>query len=103
MSQVIIEMTQVAASSEGKDTPISHYSADIEEITSSAADQSTTNVTTADQKDSVVTVINNGAEAIWINFGATAAVGSGRFLAPNTSRDFGNVPTGVAIHVINDS
>lgn len=103
MSQVIIEMTRVSVSSSARDTPVSHFAADVEEITSSGTSQSTTILTEEDEKDSVVTVINNGTDAIWVNFGAAAAVGVGRFIPPSTTRDFGNVRTGVAVHVINDS
>lgn len=104
MSQVIIEFAEVVTSSEAKDTPVSHYYAVSEEITSSGTSQATTAATTRAGRDNVVTVINNGTDAIWVNFGATATAASpSRFIAPNTTRDFGNVLKGVTVSVINDS
>lgn len=104
MSQVFIELTQVSATTAPRDTPVSHFFAEVVELTSSVADQDTGSVVTKySPQENIVTVINNGADTIWVNFGAAAAVGTGRPVPAQTVRDFGNVPTGVAIHVINDS
>ena len=103
MSQVFVEFTQVAASSGARDTPVSMYSALVEELTSDASAVTTTAVTTLEAKENIVTVINNGTDTIWVSFGAVAASGTGRPVAPNTARDFGNVPTGFAVSVINEA
>lgn len=104
MSQVIIEFAKVGASAEGRDTPVVHYIAVSEEITTSDTSQVTTALTTEPASNSIVTVINNGTDAIWVNFGAAAAAASpSRFIAPNTTRDFNNVPEGTTVSVINDS
>lgn len=104
MSQIFIELTQVSASTAPRDTPVSHFLAEVVEITSSGTDQDTgTSVTKYPTHENIVTVINNGSDTVWVNFGAAAAVGAGRPVPAQTVRDFGNVPTGVAIHVINDS
>ena len=103
MSQVFVEFTQVAASSGARDTPVSLYSAAVEELTSAAGAVTTTAVTPLEAKENVVTVINNGTDTIWVSFGAVAVSGTGRPVAPNTTRDFGNVPAGFSVSVINDS
>ena len=104
MSQVIIEFAKVGTSAEGRDTRVAHYRAVSEEITSSGASQATTAATTQRAANSIVTVINNGTDAIWVNFGAAATAASpSRFIAPNTTRDFNNVPEGTTVSVINDS
>lgn len=104
MSQVIIEFAEVVTSSAAKDTPVSHFYAVSEKITSSGTSQATTTVTVHEPRDNIITVINNGTDAIWVNFGATATAASpSRFVAPNTTRDFGNVLKGVTVSVINDS
>lgn len=104
MSQVIIEFGQVALSEGGRDTPASDYQAVTEEITSSGTSQTTTAETDANAQRNIVTVINNGTDAIWVAFDATATAASpSRFVAPNTTRDFAGIKRGVTVSVINDS
>ena len=103
MSQVFIEFTQVARSSGSKDTPVTSYLATVEEITSSGTSQATSG-STDDGKDTVVTVMNNGTDTIWVNFGAVATAATpSRPVAPNTTRDFGGFENGLTVNVINDS
>jgi hypothetical protein len=105
MSQVIIEFTQVAASTGGRDAPIPHYVSESVEITSAGTAADTGSVVTkAEAINNVVSVVNNGTDTIWVAFGATATAASpSRIVPPNTIRDFGNVPKGVNVSVINDS
>lgn len=102
MSQVFIEFTEVAPSSSGQDTPVSSSIAVVEEITSSGTTQATT-ATASGLDKTIITVINNGTETIWVNFGDSATAASpSRPIAPNTQRDFGEVPSGATVSVIND-
>lgn len=98
MSQVIIEIGN--AVDVGGSSIVHAGAVKVEEITSSGTSQATT-ITTRGR--SVVTIINNGTDAIWVNFGATAAVASKHFIAPNTQRDFGGTANGQTVNVINDS
>lgn len=99
MSQVIIEMGRADFGGIGV---MAIAGGEVEEITSSGTSQATTAVA---QAGWFCTVINNGAETIWVQSGAspTAAAGSGRCIPPNSSRDFGGLAAGDKIAVINDS
>ncbi len=102
MSQVIIEFAVAAATTQ--DLPIAHWGARSAEITSSGTSQATAITASNEVGVNIVTVINNGTDAIWVDFGRTATAASpSRFVPPNTIRDFGNVPAGVTVSVINDS
>ena len=104
MSQVIVEFGRANAAQPGRSSDASVYDPfpQSEEITSSGTSQATT--MTADAHD-VAIVINNGTDAIWVDFAAspTAAVGTTVFIAPNTQRDFGPIGKGMKAAVINDS
>lgn len=104
MSQVFVEMTKVTPSDLDIDTPVSDYVAQVEEVTSSGTSQATSISTNLEDGYNIVTVINNGTDTVWVNFGATAtAAGPSRPVAPNTTRDFGGVPKSTTVSVINDS
>lgn len=100
MSQVIIEIGDAMAV--GGSTIDSASGFVSEEITSSGSPQPTT-ISGADGR--IAYVSNNGSDAIWVRFdGQAAAVGSGRFLAPNTARWFGPlIGSNATVSVINDS
>jgi hypothetical protein len=99
MSQVIIEIGEAySAGTSSVHSAVGFYS---EEITSSGTAQSTT---INGSQGSVVYVSNNGSDAIWVRFdGGTAAVEAGRFIAPNTAREFGPMIGNATVSVINDS
>jgi len=104
MSQVVIEFTAVAASRGGTYAPVSSFFAQSEEITSSASSQSTTLAASGSEEYNIVTVINNGTDTIWVNFGQAATAASpSRMVPPNTIRDFGGIKKGDTVSVINDS
>jgi len=98
MSQVIFEFASPA--SVGGSPLVAAGTSTNEEITSSGANQATTATARA---NSICVVHNNGTDAIWVNFGADAAIGTGHFMAPNTDRAFGALSAGQTGNVINDS
>ena len=101
MSQVIIEMGRAHAPDSGTAQVFPARGHVVSEITSSGTAQDGASASPA--TGCVATVINNGTDAIWVNFAGTAAVGSGHFLSPNTVRDFGPLEMGDIASVINDS
>lgn len=99
MSQVVIEMGR--ATFNGVQVIAAKNTA-VEELTSGVASAATTIAASAGD---VVTVINNGADTIWVEIGSnpTAVVGSGHLVPPDTIRDFGGLGAGDKVAVINDS
>ena len=97
MSQVIVEVSSPAQT--GGSTLVAAGSQYVSETTSSGTAQS---AKPSGASGSIVTVNNNGSDAIWVAFGKTAAVLTGHFIAPNGIREFGNY-RGATISVINDS
>ena len=99
MSQVVIEIGE--AYSAGSSSVHSATSYVSEEIASSGTAQATT---IDGSQGSIAFVSNNGDDAIWVRFdGNDAAVGSGRFITPNSAREFGPLIGPVTVSVINDS
>ena len=99
MSQVIIEIGEAYSAGSSSVHSASSYTS--EEITSSGTAQSTT---INGSEGSLAFIANNGSDAIWVRMdGNDAAVGSGRFITPNTAREFGPLIGPVTISVINDS
>lgn len=97
MSQVIVEVSSPAQA--GGSTLVAAGTQYSNEITSSGTSQ---NGKPTGATGSIVTIHNNGTDAIWVSFGVTAAVETGHFLGPNTVRDFGSYD-GTSINIINDT
>lgn len=98
MGQVIVEIA--SPSQVGGSTTAQGGASVVEEVTTSGTSAATTATTLA---NSIVFVHNNSATMVWVNFGAAAAVATLHPVLPNTTRDFGNLPAGQTINVIDDS
>lgn len=98
MSKVIVEIGD--AQQFGGASTFSATGGAVAVITSSGTSQATT-ITGA--KGKIAHITNYGDDPIWVNFGADAAVGVGRFIAPNTFRDLGPLSAADTVSVINDS
>lgn len=101
MSQVIVEFGRATLADAGKAQAFCAKGHQVGEVTSSGTAQTVANIVASDFD--VAVVINNGTDAIWVNFDGTAAVGAGHFVAPGWTRDFGPLKIGDTASVINDS
>lgn len=74
----------------------------VQELTSGL---SSTATTIEARVGDVAVISNNGAEDVWVSFGATptAAVGSGHFVMAGTVREFGGLEDGDKCAAINDA
>lgn len=96
MSKVVIEVGD--AQQFGGSTIHSATGSKAETITSSGTSQETT---VSGDDGRVAFISNHGTDGVWVNFGADAAANVGRYLMPNTAREFGPLAPGETVNIIN--